>query len=476
MRETGCGIRGWLALMIIAAGLSGCLGLTPQNPQQAECLALFAVLDSSTEAADCRNGGYYRASDFPWLRSSRFWSAVGTQVAAEKRTFWLEQLERLDAESRASESQCLAPAPTADLERLATCRALLRPLALADSERLQGALQIPDDYSLLRRTVGLYPLAYPFVAWGATNAYDERRAWFQRDLKTFTAQGEWRALGPEPGSPLRTEEVAALLQQMADNPLTVPLPDDASLRKLAEHFAPVFVQEMGGDFDHMGTPLWQKARVIIDPTVATVYYYADHLLYQGKAHLRLNYVSWYPERGGEQTPWIEAGNLDGVNIGLILDGDGSLLAAEVMNNCGCYHSFFPGPRLGQPRPVSFGVDPLVPQALPILSVGEHFGLYLTSGWHQALRTAALPAPAEHYQLRPYAELEQLPAADGRRRSIFSATGDIPQSARIERFLFFSMGIDNVGAMRQRGRQPITLVGREHYDEPDLLERNFLPRQ
>jgi len=35
-----------------------------------------------------------------------------------------------------------------------------------------------------------------------------------------------------------------------------------------------------------------------------------------------------------------------------------------------------------------------------------------------------------------------------------------------------MGIVDIGSMRQRGHHAIKLVGREHFDDPDLFDRNF----
>jgi hypothetical protein len=464
-----------LLLGLVGGGLNGCVAPRPQNPQQAECLTLFRQLDRATDAAGCGNAAYHRAAGFPWLRSNRFWSAQEETAGADEREFLLAALEQLDAESRAAELACLPPTATIDSEPLAACRTALRPLALADPEKLRQALQVPDDYSLLRRILGFYPMAYPFVARGAANAYAARRDWFGRDLGTFTGQGEWLAHGPETDERLNTDQIAAMLRQSADNPLGIPLPAATALQHLAASYAPVVVQQIAGSADRLGAPAWDGETIKIDPTLPTLYYYADHLLYRGQAHLRLNYVWWYAERSGESTPWIETGNLDGVTLGIVLDSDGSILTAEAMNNCGCYHMFFPGPRLGPQRPFPWSVDPLVPQALPQLVPGERIALYLLSGWHQAVRAGTAATAEQHYRLRPYAELEQLPRSSTTPRSIFSADGVIPQSSRIERLLFFSMGIDNVGAMRQRGHHPITLLGREHYDDPDLLERNFLPR-
>ena len=77
-----------------------------------------------------------------------------------------------------------------------------------------------------------------------------------------------------------------------------------------------------------------------------------------------------------------------------------------------------------------------------------------------------------YSLRPYDELRSLPRAAGVHSSAFGPDGLIAGTERAERFVLWPMGIASPGAMRQWGRQPTALVGRRHFDDPDLLERRF----
>jgi hypothetical protein len=69
-------------------------------------------------------------------------------------------------------------------------------------------------------------------------------------------------------------------------------------------------------------------------------------------------------------------------------------------------------------------------------------------------------------------LRALPRPDGGTRSAFGPNGIVPGSERAERFVFWPMGIDNAGAMRQWGRQATAFVGRRHFDDADLIERRF----
>lgn len=58
------------------------------------------------------------------------------------------------------------------------------------------------------------------------------------------------------------------------------------------------------------------------------------------------------------------------------------------------------------------------------------------------------------------------------RSVYDPQGLIPGSERLERFLFWPMGIASAGQMRQWGRQATAFVGRRHFDDPRLLDRYF----
>jgi hypothetical protein len=74
-------------------------------------------------------------------------------------------------------------------------------------------------------------------------------------------------------------------------------------------------------------------------------------------------------------------------------------------------------------------------------------------------------------MRDYDELRSLPRPVGR-RSVFGEDGLIAGTERTERFLFWPMGIESAGAMRQWGRHATAFVGRRHFDDADLLERRF----
>jgi hypothetical protein len=39
-------------------------------------------------------------------------------------------------------------------------------------------------------------------------------------------------------------------------------------------------------------------------------------------------------------------------------------------------------------------------------------------------------------------------------------------------MWWATGIRSLGSMRQWGRQPTALVGRRHFDDPDLFSRRY----
>jgi hypothetical protein len=472
--------------LLLFAG--ACAPLVRPPLEGGDCRTFLTAVDRAVTAADCRDAAYYPLPDEPYLRTSRLWSGYGHRsLSGAEFTFLTGQLRHLDHEARSAELACLetksggATVAGASGQQLAqrseSCADRLLKKALDDPGKLRrdlAATRVPDDYRTWRRVVGLYPLVSIPVAVGVVNAYAERRDWYRQDLATWLAQGNWQTVNPGTGLPAPATEVARHLAAAAANPLGVPLPDAGQSLWLARNFAPVLVQQQATPADHWGEVERTGGGIGIDPDRPLVYWYLDHLFQGTEPLLRINYVIWYPRRDGGITPWIERGRYDGLTIGVTLAADGRPLLVQSMNNCGCYHQFFPGAELPPPRPVPFAPDPLVPQALPEPAPGQRLAVYVNAGWHQVIRLAAVDPPTAppSYALADYRDLEQLPGPDGTIASLFDGDGLLPGSERVERWLFFSMGIPSVGSMRQRGHLPITLLGREHYDDPQLLERNF----
>jgi hypothetical protein len=390
-------------------------------------------------------------------------------MSPEAFLFWVSQLRELDRSARAKELACLsaerlaaqfpglaAPSPVEGAVRETEARAeeLLRH-HLQDIPAFQrelSKLQVPDDYQLWRRLVGLFPLFYIPVWFGVERVEDRIFASFQREPQDLLREGTWDSRKPDLSEPaLSQAEMEDLMARRSENPLHVPLLPPAEAQRVAETLAPVFIQEQRGSHDQWGEIRRQGREIEVDGLAPSVYFYLDHGILQG---IRF---------------------LDGVTVALSLDRKGRPFMAQVMNNCGCYHVFLPISGVKAiPRPSLSFPDAMVPASLPRSLSGQRLGVFLSSGRHQVVqvRPVAEDEVAGTYGLRPYELLESLPGPDGSRRSIFDASGLVPGTERPERFLFFSLGIPATGSMRQRGHHAITFLGRQHFDDPFLLERVF----
>ena len=69
-------------------------------------------------------------------------------------------------------------------------------------------------------------------------------------------------------------------------------------------------------------------------------------------------------------------------------------------------------------------------------------------------------------------LRALPVPGDGRRSIYNQDGIVSGTERLGRWLLWSMGISNMGAIRQTGHQPTALVGRRHFDDPYLFQQRY----
>jgi len=177
-----------------------------------------------------------------------------------------------------------------------------------------------------------------------------------------------------------------------------------------------------------------------------------------------------------RAPWIERGPLDGLSYRVTLDRTGNPVMVDIMNNCGCYYFYVPQKAIIAELVKRAGeIAPLVPAWLPTEFPEKQMNLWVNSGWHQVQKVFAKNGSSSGiaYTLIPYETLESLPNGTDQRESVFLPTGIMKNSRRIEPYIFFSMGIHDIGYMRQRGHHAIKMVGRGHFTDPDVFDRSFL---
>ncbi|MEE8540791.1 MAG: hypothetical protein V3S66_03930 [Desulfobacterales bacterium] len=487
-------------LPLLLIGLQGCASLRPPKTLQIsgrpqEPVVFFAALEKTVDAAGVRNAADYPIPEFPYLRANRFLVAMGAHIEGpQKHNLWVRQMQELDLSARKKEIRNF---PDSAIARL-TLRFGLKPHREALMEKVYSASQTlfrhdqnnstffstlsktvhyPDDYSNLLRAIGLYPVSSLAVALLTHKVRSEFKIWYNTDLNKLNVRGEIHAFAPPKNTSFSIEHLPQLLKR-TQNQLGFPALSPDQKRKVAAALAPFIYQDVAGVYDRPGKVFWEQKQVKIDPSNPTVYYYFTHAFFNEKPVLQINYVFWYSNRRGADAPWIEWGNVDGLTIRITLDAKGEPLMVDGMNNCGCYHFFFP-PKGTLPKKASsrWEPGPFAPQRLPENFPANRLVLRINSGWHQVQRATTTrpkaPGGAHMYRLVPYDILETLPRAEKKTESVFNAKGILKGSDRIEPLLLFSTGIRDVGAMRQRGHHPIKLVGKAHFDDPYLFDKSFI---
>jgi hypothetical protein len=469
--------------LLLAAAVAGCASLPPLLPESAECRADYLGFDQRVDAADARNAGAHAIAGFPYLRSDRFLASFADE-APDGPAFdaWVERMRRLDLLSRESELRNLGwKEPDEELAHLERCGADWAARDLKDPARraaLRERVAVPDDYSLWRRALGLYPFAVPFLNLGINGFNDDVRADYAKPLEPPKSSSLvlWQ-LGAPVGAPSGAIGLSAAHAVTAHgrDALGIPVLTGADWHALATAHAPRWLVETVGDYDRLGAPMLRKGEPALDLARPLTYFLPAYTRFGGKVLVQLVYVAWFPERP-KSAGFSYGGTLDGVVWRVTLDEAGKPLLYDTIHACGCYHYFFLAQPLKRREQGGFWQEPvLFPQEAP----AQPFAIRLQSATHYVRRLVPLPVGApsgatlsgRDYAITDYAELLSLPDADGT-RSLFCEDGIACGTERFERFWLWPAGIKSAGAMRQWGRHPTSFVGRSHFDDPSMMDRLF----
>ena len=534
-------------LLLLVGGLSGCAAIEKsEHPvganDAAHCAVWFETVDAATQQAGVSDGSAHRLAGYPFLRSNRFLAALGEEVADNPVAFetWVGRLAELDRHARATELanlplQFVPPlveravagagkasvAGTADKPAIAArtqqCSMQAHDALMAATRAsaparrlLAGRAQVPDDYSALKRALGLYALTRgPF--------FKGVERWQQATTGTFSTRASEPADPAAPvvrytpaGEPLAAGQVATLYARRQPDALGMARLSAQDEALLLRAYAPDVDIETRGGYDRFGLLQWAddaSAGQAISPGSApspvvalgqpVMYQRIAYTRYEGQTLLQLVYSVWFPERPSAGGVDLLSGKLDSVVLRLTLAPDGTPWLYDSIHSCGCYHLFLPTPRAvprpppptaegGAAAPVEWA---FVPATLPAMAFGQRVVMRLASGTHyvEGLRPLGADAPAgttgaaTPFTLVDDNALRSLPVAaksgapvdsSGVTRSAFWPSGIVPGTERGERLLFWPIGIDSPGAMRQWGRQPTAFVGRRHFDDARLMELRF----
>ncbi len=473
----------------------------------ASCARLFFNIDKRVAAAGVMDVQAAPIPVYPYLRLNRFLAAMVPEVdEVEKFSAWVAALRALDQQGRRVEITNLPDPVPMDREKLMAYAAQCGELLAAELENpeqrrhLRARARVPDDYSLLRRTFGLYPLtslifkagvaslhrdlargfAAPVAAkpWGQWRRYGPPEQLTSLSLEDFgkLAAFDWSVMRRVLPTTLPSQELAELLTQARSGPMGMYHLSPIAREKLFNHFAPLWEVDTVSEADGIGTPVWATGdRPQVDTDRPEVFRLVSQTRFEGEVLLQLNYMVWFPARPRTGPLDLLGGHLDGIVWRVTLDRHGVPLIYDSMHLCGCYHMFFPTAQLRQ-RPLAPDVHEealLIPQVLPAAPPGRAV-IRVAAGTHYLRRIyfEADPSADVRFEWRDYDELRSLPLPDGGQRSLFGPHALVAGSERRERWLFWPMGIVSPGAMRQWGHHATAFVGRRHFDEAELIGRYF----
>ncbi|MDX1707120.1 MAG: hypothetical protein R3274_00890 [Desulfobacterales bacterium] len=484
--------------ILVAIAAQGCARrvtyrFETDSQRPTETVRFFSELDAAVYRSGVGHGAFFRVDGFPYLRANRFLVSLKERLENDaQRNQWVLLMQQLDMEARTAEIQNL---PQGQVKQLAAAfglqpgrKNLLAKVAasshklLAHDQRqsdffevLEVAVQDASEYSTLMRVFGLYPLAAIPVAIVTLRVNDEIAAWHQLPEDERPTLGALTTYGPAERVEFSAPEIRRMMKRSRQNPLGIPLPSADDQNKLLAMFAPLIVQDEIADYDQLGAVVWTVQQVSVDSDRPLVYFYFSHAYLKDTPVLQINYVIWYPQRGGPNSPLIERGNMDGLTIRVSLDEYGSPFMVDIMNNCGCYHFYAPRKEaVVRSLPSPMAIDAFVPTWLPDDYPRQRIAIRVISGWHQVghIGSRSMPLEFKPYQLAPYDQLEMLPKSSNQHESIFNSRGIGKHTERIESDIFIPMGVPQVGRMRQRGHHAVKFVGKAHFDDPHLFDRHF----
>jgi hypothetical protein len=487
--------RGLLSFLLLACAGCATINSATKEPSApaaigaASCAAWLAAADRAVSLAGVADAGGYRVPGFAYLRVDRFIASFAQESASDPVLFneWTSAARAEDSEARSMELRNLPAESIASLGFDSPERAIAHAEACAEKRmhvdfadpslraKAAASAKVPDDYSPWSRALGLYPVMRIPFAKGVEQWHDEAVEAFRRH-----ALGEGSAVtsvqyAPGAAAPLAQSEIAGFLSAQALSPLQQVALSSDQLDRLFRTFAPTFEVETDGDFDRVGEVRLQAGlRPAVDTSHPVVYRRLTYTRFNGEVLPQLVYTAWFPQRPAESALDVLAGNLDGMVFRVTLGRDGAPLVYDTIHPCGCYHMFFPAGRLhALPAPDPADEWIFVPTTMPEVRPGQRVTLHVQARSHYLTGiSVAEPMAPETYAIVDENLLRSLPVPGGGRHSLYSPDGLVAGSERLERFLFWPMGVPSAGTMRQWGHHATAFLGIRHFDDPYLMQDRF----
>jgi hypothetical protein len=463
-----------------------------------ECLNWFAKLDAAVASAGVRDAQDSPIAGFPHLRVNRLLSSYRTQIKSDAAFIaWLEHFRSLDAAARHVEITNLpldTPSPFAAFaafaatdraaarDRVTQCGATLTQHDLASPARRAAIVEravVADDYSDALRVAGAYAIARYAFSVGIKQLEAQTIAAFVASRQGDALTSPIQRYEPPVSAP--RESVAAIVSAAPRDALGIPQFTETNRTALLAAHAPIIEVETTGDYDRVGRPMWSAAKPALDTARPTVFARQTFTRYGDATLVQLVYTAWFSERPAAHAFDVLAGALDGIVLRVTLAPNGEPIIYDSIHPCGCYHMFFPTPRVkARAAPNAVEEWAFSPATLPRIGNNERVKIRVASRTHYLTNLVTEEANGSSlqnieritYSLANDDELRTIPQPDGSSKSLFGTDGIVAGTERPERAFFWPTGIANAGAMRQSGRHATAFVGRRHFDDADLMERRF----
>lgn len=440
-----------------------------------KCISLADEFRQSVESERVINASAPAVKALPMFHSNRFLDLLAQEPATQLQTReWLSESATLGTAIRASENQNLErPWPDSRLALIDNCAIRF---ATADDHidaRQQVLQQLPlisDHYDAFPQLLGFNWLLRPIFKSRIEKLHVEERRWFEQ-TNSFNESISYKPKEMIDQADSGLEEWFSHAYDAS--PLKMPKLNDARLSKLFALHSPRLTIELEDANDLIGQPAWHNGGITVNPDSPTVYTLPSFTRFGTSNLLQLNYVVWFSER--KPTTWLDlfAGKIDSLIWRVTLDEKGKVLLYDSIHSCGCYHKYFIASDELEPRKPALSEEPAIIFKLANINSESGVHIRLTANEHYVVGVNdGELSSAKPYLLADYGELSNL-SNRGRSKSMFSASGIITDSKRLERFTLWPTGIRSVGAMRQWGSHAIGFVEQQQFDDATLLDHYFL---
>ena len=445
--------------------------------QLSPCLWFYGDINAELRDAGIFNAGNPLVKGVPFLRSSRFLASFAEKAAASDELYkdWLLALNQ-NAIAQAGLLQGRLDQKNQRHSRLLDCGSkLVADLASKRKWRplLVKRTRIPTNYRNWRRFVGLYPLAVIPFKWGVVRDQSRFRQQEERYLtqlpdasfQYFGAVSYSLQVNEQPAEEAFTITFPALREKISAFPYLTESDRMALLRAYSPIFAlPKLEDGIVADYDSPGTPSAET----FDSRKPGIYSYIDFGRFQNQITIRLNYVVWFSERPRKKGLDLLSGDLDSLVWRVHLLPNGGVLAWDTVHSCGCWYRIYPAEGMLIRPSGKFFTEPVY-VGKTLLPTTPRKLLYLASGTHHIDAVRDVDRFIKTTSTVRFAPLKSYSELLAQQPPMFDSEGIVKRSKRVERWLFWPMGIISAGAMRASGSQAIAFIGKRHFDDPFLLE-------